>query len=94
MAATVSNEPENNRYVISRDDDLLGRAEYRIDGDTITFTHTEIDPERRERGLASQLVQSALDDVRAASDRRVVAECPYVAKWIGEHPEYQDLLTR
>lgn len=94
MDAVVSHDPENSRYVLTRDGDLLGRAEYLIDGDTITFTHTEVDPDRRERGLASRLVQFALDDVRTASARRVVAQCPYVRKWIGEHPEYQDLLER
>jgi uncharacterized protein len=94
MAHTVAHRPDQNRYVISKDDDQVGFAEYRIDGDTIVFTHTEIDPEKRERGLASELVQSALDDVRASSDRRVVAECPYVSHWLEEHPGYGDLLTR
>jgi predicted GNAT family acetyltransferase len=25
---------------------------------------------------------------------RVVAQCPYVRRWIHKRPEYQDLLTR
>jgi predicted GNAT family acetyltransferase len=32
--------------------------------------------------------------VRVRTTLSVVAECPYVAKWIDEHAEYQDLLTR
>ncbi|MEO8906573.1 MAG: GNAT family N-acetyltransferase [Microbacteriaceae bacterium] len=94
MAHIVANHADRNRYVISTDDGEAGFAEYRIDGDTIVFTHTVIDPEKRERGLASELVQFALDDVRATSTRRVVAECPYVTHWLDEHPEYQDLLER
>ncbi|HEY5223865.1 MAG TPA: GNAT family N-acetyltransferase [Microbacteriaceae bacterium] len=94
MAHIVENQPDRDRYVISKDDGEAGFAEYRLDEDTIVFTHTVIDPEKRERGLASELVQFALDDVRASSDRRVVAECPYVKHWLEEHPDYQDLLTR
>ncbi|WP_308467109.1 GNAT family N-acetyltransferase [Rathayibacter soli] len=94
MAHVVTNETDRNRYVISKEDGEAGFAEYRIDDGTIVFTHTVIDPEKRERGLASELVQFALDDVRATTDLRVVAECPYVKHWLEEHPDYQDLLTR
>ena len=94
MANVVRNEPENNRYVIERDGEQLGMAQYRIHGDQIVFIHTEVDTDRRERGLASELVQAALDDVRSSSGRRVVAQCPYVARWLTKHPDYQDLLSR
>jgi predicted GNAT family acetyltransferase len=39
-------------------------------------------------------VRDALDQVREHTDYRVVAVCPFVAKWISEHPDYQDLLRR
>ena len=63
---TVRNEPELNRYVILKDDEQVGFTEYHLHDDEIDFYHTEIDPERRETGLASILVQTALDDVRDA----------------------------
>ena len=94
MAIVVKNEPENNRYVIEVDGERAGLADYTLHDDRIVFTHTEVDTTRREHGLASQLVQTALDDVRSSSDRRVVAQCPYVASWLRKHPEYQDLLSR
>ncbi|HEY2555771.1 MAG TPA: GNAT family N-acetyltransferase [Diaminobutyricibacter sp.] len=94
MGITVRNEPELNRYVILKDDEQVGFTEYHIHDDEIDFYHTEVDPERREGGLASILVQSALDDVRDNSDRRLVASCPYVRHWLREHPEYRDLLAR
>ncbi len=94
MSITVRNEPDLNRYTVFIDDDAVGFAEYRIHSDEIVFIHTEVDPERREKGLASTLVQWALDDVRDNSDRRVVAQCPYVRHWLREHPEYRDLLDR
>jgi predicted GNAT family acetyltransferase len=94
MGKVVVHEPQNTRYVILVDGERVGLTAYELRDNAIVFVHTEIDPERRERGLADQLVRSALDDVRATSARRVVAECPYVARWLRMHPDYQDLLTR
>ena len=94
MALTVENQPDRSRYLLLQDGERIGMAEYAVRDDAIVFTHTEIDEERREKGMASQLVQEALDDVRAHSERRVVASCPYVRHWLREHPEYQDLTKR
>jgi predicted GNAT family acetyltransferase len=94
MGLVVSNQPENSRYILEKDGEQVGVAEYRQDADTITFTHTAIDEDKRERGMASELVQTALDDVRSNSDRRVIAVCPYVKHWLTEHSEYQDLQSR
>ena len=55
------------------------------------FTHTEVDPRFEGQGIATTLVQGALDAVRA-SGRDVVAFCPYVKAWLGRHPDYQDLV--
>jgi predicted GNAT family acetyltransferase len=72
-------------------DGHLATAHYEIDGNVIRFMHTEVPPELGGRGVGSQLVQGALDQVRAAG-LKVIAECPFVKAWIGKHPAYQDLL--
>jgi predicted GNAT family acetyltransferase len=92
MATTVRHNGERSRYEILVDDQLVGVADYRIDGQTVVFPHTEIDVAVRGQGLGAQLVQAALDDVRG-SGRTVIAHCWYVAQFIDEHPEYQDLLA-
>lgn len=93
--AQVVHDPSRSRYVLRRGDDELGFAEYETgERGEIVFTHTEIDPERQEKGLGSQLVRGALDDVRANSTARVVAKCPFVFKFISTHEEYQDLTRR
>lgn len=94
MTLTVVKEPQASRYELLRDGERVGIAEYVLEDGAIDFTHTEIDRDQREKGLASTLVQQALDDVRENSDLRVAASCPYVRHWLGDHPEYQDLLTR
>ena len=94
MALTVENQPENSRYALIKDGEVIGAADYELRGDSIVFTHTEVDPDKRERGMASTLVQSALDDVRDNTGLHVVVGCPYIKKWLSEHPDYADLQRR
>jgi predicted GNAT family acetyltransferase len=94
MATEVVHEAENNRYTIWRDGDNVGLADYRIRGNVIQFTHTEVNPALRGHGLAGALIQSALDDVRSSTEFSVAPICGYVADWIDAHPDYQDLLNR
>jgi predicted GNAT family acetyltransferase len=93
MSDVIQNQ-ELDRFELVIDGELAGFAAYTLTDDEITFTHTEILGSEREHGLGGRLVRDALDRVRDHTDYRVVAECPFVAHWLSEHPEYQDLLTR
>jgi predicted GNAT family acetyltransferase len=91
----VVHDTDGSRYVLMRGDEELGFAAYEHgERGELVFTHTEIDPERQEKGLGSQLVRGALDDVRTSTDARVVAKCPFVFRYISEHEEFQDLTRR
>lgn len=94
MATEVVQDVPMNRFELLVDGESAGEADYQIRGDTIVFTHTEIDPSRREKGLGGELARGALNLVRAETDYRVVARCPFMAGWIAKHPDYQDLLKR
>lgn len=94
MATEVVNDANMNRYELLVDGEAVGSADYQIRGETIVFTHTEIDPARREKGMGGELARGALNLVRAETDYRVVASCPFMSAWIAEHPDYQDLLER
>jgi predicted GNAT family acetyltransferase len=94
VTLTVVNEPDASRYALLEDGERIGVAEYDLRDDAIVFTHTEVDESKREKGMASRLVSDALDDVRANSDLRVIVTCPYIRRWLPEHPEYRDLLER
>jgi len=69
----------------------LAAAYYKVEGNVITFIHTEVPLELGGKGVGSKLVQGALDQVRAAG-MKVIPICPFVKAWIGKHPEYKDLL--
>jgi predicted GNAT family acetyltransferase len=94
MPPDVIQNQELDRYELVVDGDLAGFTEYRLHGHDIVFTHTEVTTIEREHGLGGRLVRAALDQVRDQTDYRVVAQCPFVSKWMSEHPDYQDLLTR
>ena len=92
MASEFRNNHQQRRYELSIDDEVVGVADYDIEGDVVVFPHTEIERSRRGNGLGAQLVQYALDDVRA-TNRKVQPLCWYVAEFIEEHPEYADLTS-
>jgi predicted GNAT family acetyltransferase len=93
MEPTVRDAPESQRYEIRDGERVLGLAAYERRGDTVVFTHTEVDQDAGESGLGSTLVRAALDDVRAHG-RTVVPQCSFVRGWIERHPEYGDLVVR
>jgi predicted GNAT family acetyltransferase len=69
----------------------LAVAEYRRDGNTITFTHTEVPEEIEGRGVASALAHTALEQARAQG-LTVMPQCPFFATYIRRHPEYANLV--
>jgi predicted GNAT family acetyltransferase len=56
------------------------------------FTHTEVQPEAEGKGVASELIRRALDDVRRRG-LSAVPLCPFVRAFIARHPDYQDLVA-
>ncbi len=90
--AQVVHDEGASRYEVVVDGTRRGHAEYQLHGDVMTFTHTLTDPAMRGRGLAATVVRRALDDARVAG-RTVVPQCWYVAQFIDQHPEYDDLLA-
>jgi predicted GNAT family acetyltransferase len=91
VSTDVRDNPDRSRYELFVDGEIVGIADYRVDGDVIVIPHTEIDRAKRGNGLGAELVRGTLDDIRA-SGRTVVPQCWYVAEFISEHPDYQDLL--
>jgi len=93
MALTVTDHPDKTRYELRDGETLVGFTEYHERGDgVLVFPHTVITSPKRGAGYGSVLVQGALDDVRAKGGT-IVAECPFVQRFVEEHPDYGDLLA-
>ena len=93
MALDITlNEPEH-RYEAHVDGELAGFAVFRMRGDRIVFSHTEVDDRFEGQGVRSGLARHALDDVRDRGSLRVVPRCPFIRSWIEKHPDYADLVS-
>ena len=65
-------------------------ANYRLTPSSVIITHTETPRALRGRGVASQLVEGALQLIRA-DGLKVVAACGFVVDYLQKHPEFTDL---
>ena len=92
MDTVFSDAPYRRRYELHVDGELVGFIDYVLHDGTIVLVHTEVDPAHSGQGHASTLARGALDDARARG-LSVRPTCPYVAAWIGKHPDYADLVA-
>ncbi len=88
----VVDHPGASRYELRVGERLAGHADYDAQPDRIILTHTEIDPAFRGPGLANRLAADTLDDIRRRH-LRVTPRCPFMTRYIRQHPEYGDLVA-
>jgi len=88
---TIVHLPDQSRYELRLDGDVVGVADYRQEDGVRAFTHTETDREHRGQGLAAELVEFALRDTEEAG-LRVLPYCWYVRDQIAANPRYRHLV--
>jgi predicted GNAT family acetyltransferase len=89
--AEVVDAPESSRYELRLGGRVIGFVAYRRRNDRIVFTHTEVDESYEGCGLGSRLAEAALEDVRGKG-LVIVPLCPFIARYIEQHPEYHELV--
>jgi predicted GNAT family acetyltransferase len=89
---TVTDHPDELRYEIEVDGEVAGFINYRREDGVIEMVHTDVAPKWEGKGIGAALVKGALDDVRVRG-LKVRPYCPFVAKYIQRHPDYQDLVA-
>lgn len=85
----VRDNPEKQRFELV-EQDHLAFAEYAIEGEVMTFTHTIVPPALQGAGVGSRLIEAALGEARARG-LKVRPHCSFVAAYMARHPEWQDL---
>lgn len=92
MAEEILHNPEENRFEIPLDDGTATLDYEEEGGDVLDFTSTVVPEELRGRGIGGELVGQALDWAREHG-YRVIPTCPFVKRYVEEHPEYRGLLA-
>jgi predicted GNAT family acetyltransferase len=73
-------------------EDTLCVLDYTLAEGGMAITHTVVPPPAGGRGVAGELVRTALDYARMKG-WKVVPLCSYAEAWIQRHPDYADLLA-
>ena len=87
----VQHDAAQQRFV-ALVDGVRAELDYEQRGDVLCLTHTGVPPEVGGRGIAGELMRTALEYARA-NGLRVVPSCAYAASYIERHPQYQDLVV-
>ena len=90
MSNVTNNQAEQQYEVAAGAEPAV--AAYRMEGNTISFTHTIVPEELEGQGIATKLISGALADVRKRG-LKVVPLCSFVQHHIETHREEQDLLA-
>lgn len=91
MDTEIRDNPDERRYELFVDGAVAGFAAYRVRDGLTVITHSEVGNAYRGQGLGSVLAEGTLNQLREQG-ARVVPACPFFAKYVSEHPEYEDLI--
>ncbi len=96
----MSNEIQNQQLIVNEAENQFelvldnGKAfiEYVLTDDKISLVHTEVPQEYRGKDVASTLTKKVLEYAKS-KNYTVIPSCPFIAKYIDNHPEYHALLS-
>ena len=90
MDEHVINNPRKHRFETTVDGHVAV-LDYKHDGTSITFIHTEVPQELAGRGIGNALVKAGLEYAREQGFQ-VIVKCAFVASYIKKHSKFADLL--
>ena len=89
----VADNAEQRRYEAHLGSEVVGFITYRLQPGRMTLIHTEVAAALEGKGVGSQVVAGALDDIRRRG-LTIVPICPFVRAYLRRHPEDADLVAR
>jgi uncharacterized protein len=89
--AEVIDNPDASRFELRLGGRLIGIAAYRRRNGRLAITHAEVEEAHEGQGFGSALAAGALEEA-ARHDLEVVPLCPFIARYIDRHPEYERLV--
>lgn len=91
MDVSLRDNPSEHRFELVVDGAQAGLAAYRVRDGVTVITHSEVDPAFRGKGLGAQLARLTLDHLRSTG-ARVIPACPFFAKYVSTHHDWDDIL--
>jgi predicted GNAT family acetyltransferase len=90
--ASVAHDASSRRFEVRVGDHPLAFLSYSFNGNRVIFEHTFVPTELSGKGVAANLVGTALEEARQRG-WRVVPRCSYVAAFIKRNPQFADLIA-
>ena len=86
---------DNRFYKNDENGKLIAEITYVPSGeDKVLVDHTFVDPSLRGQGIAEQLVDRAVQEMKT-ENKKIVPVCPYVVSLFERKPEkYQDIIAK
>jgi predicted GNAT family acetyltransferase len=84
-------EEDHSRFVLFDDSEFVGEVSYEIEGDLMLLLSAEVPREIRGQGYGKIVVRKTLEHIRDNGSPRVQPVCPFIAKFMMQHPEFQAL---
>jgi uncharacterized protein len=88
---TIDNNTDKQQYEAKLNGKVVAFAEYRPIGQSVMFTHTEVNEDLEGKGVAGQLIRFALEDTKAKG-MTAIPMCPFVKIFIQRHKEFIDVV--
>ena len=89
----VVNNKKLYRFEIALESGEFAEVQYRWLKGNMVLMHTFVPKEARTVGMGAFLVKYVLDYAREHA-LKILPYCPFVAKYIKEHTEYEDLIAK
>ena len=79
-------------WLDDQDGNMIAEITYpNVSPEIVNINRTYMSRVLRGQGMASKLVQAAVDDIRAKG-QKATASCSYAVSWFEQHPECSDIL--
>ena len=88
----IVNNKQQFRFEILLADGEYATLDYRWLKGSLVLMHTFVPVSARAKGIGAMLVKQVLDYARE-QHLRIIVYCPFVAKYMKDHPEYNDLVA-
>lgn len=91
MTDEIINNMAMRRYELPIADDATAIAYYRLDDGRVVLLHTEVPNEYAGQGIGKRLARAVFETLRAEG-KRIIAKCPFMARYAAANPEYAAIL--